>query len=278
MLRTTKYFLIYLYVILHFSIPLHAQFFDQNPVLLDKGDFRVTYSLLWKEDSLNRDFQRQEDMLLIIGPHFSQFVSKNFLLGYIDGRNMEKEGKLEQFFSLPADQRYRSRFLYNVYKDFEEKKIIYSGHIVPTRFKYEEEMGDIKWTLGTDTLLILGHLVNQAFANYGGREWVVWYSPDIPINDGPYKFSGLPGLILKAYDSKEDYIFEVVKIEKLTETMNIEMSVRDIVTTTRQNFLKAEENLKYDIVNRAKEAGALNETQQRAAKNFQRKNNPIELK
>ena len=278
MLRTTKYFLIYLYVILLFSIPLHAQFFDQNPVLLDKGDFRVTYSLLWKEDSLNRDFQRQEDMLLIIGPHFSQFVSKNFLLGYINGRNMEKEGKLEQFFSLPADQRYRSRFSYNVYKDFEEKKIIYSGHIVPTRFKYEEEMGDIKWTLGTDTLLILGHLVNQAFANYGGREWVVWYSPDIPINDGPYKFSGLPGLILKAYDSKEDYIFEAVKIEKLTETMNIEMSVRDIVTTTRQNFLKAEENLKYDIVNRAKEAGALNETQQRAAKNFQRKNNPIELK
>ena len=278
MLRTTKYFLIYLYVILLFSIPLHAQFFDQNPVLLDKGDFRVTYSLLWKEDSLNRDFQRQEDMLLIIGSHFSQFVSKNFLLGYINGRNMEKEGKLEQFFSLPADQRYRSRFSYNVYKDFEEKKIIYSGHIVPTRFKYEEEMGDIKWTLGTDTLLILGHIVNQAFTNYGGREWVVWYSPDIPINDGPYKFSGLPGLILKAYDSKEDYIFEAVKIEKLTETMNIEMSVRDIVTTTRQNFLKAEENLKYDIVNRAKEAGALNETQQRAAKNFQRKNNPIELK
>jgi GLPGLI family protein len=216
-------------------------------------------------------------MFLIIGPNFSQFVSKNYILGYLQGRSMEKEGQLDQFFSLPHDQRYHARFLYNVFKDYKNSKIIYVGHVVPTRFKYEEDMSDIKWNLCADTSRVLGYIANQAITSYGGREWIVWYAPDIPINDGPYKFSGLPGLILKAYDLKEDYIFEAVKIERLKEPMDIEMMVRDIVTTTRQNFLKAEENLKHEIVNRVKEAGAGKNIEQRAATNMLKRNNPIEL-
>lgn len=36
----------------------------------------------------------------------------------------------------------------------------------------------------------------------------------IPIKAGPWKFGGLPGLILKAYETKYLYAFEAVGIEK----------------------------------------------------------------
>ncbi len=276
MQRTNICLLIFLHFILHFANPLHAQFYDQNPVVLDTADLLVTYSMLWKEDTLNRDFQKQEDMLLLIGSNFSQFVSKNSFMTNLEGRKMEKEGRLQEFFS-EVKPGHISRFIFRIYKDYENNKIIYWGHIVPTRFKYEEEMSEIKWNLGSDTARVMGYLVNQAFTSYGGREWVVWYALGLPINDGPYKFSGLPGLILKAYDLKKDYIFEAVSIEKLMEPADIEMSERDAVTTTRRNFLKAEDNLRYDIINRAKEAGAGNELEQRMARSMQKRNNPIEL-
>lgn len=278
MLRTNFNIIIILLLVLHCANPLHAQFFDQNPVILDKGDFLTTYSLLWKEDSLNRDFQRQEDMFLLIGSNYSQFVSKNYLLGSLQGRRMEKEGKLDEFLNLPSDQKLRARFVYSIYKDNKCSKLTYLGHVMPIRFKYEEDMREIKWTLGADTGRVMGYFVNQAFTDYGGRKWVAWYSTEIPFNDGPYKFGGLPGLILKIYDLKEDYIFEAVKIERLKEPMDIELSERDVVSTTRQNFLKAEDNLRYDIINRIKESGTSNDIQQRAAKNMLLKNNPIELK
>lgn len=33
-----------------------------------------------------------------------------------------------------------------------------------------------------------------------------WYAPEIALNKGPWKFNGLPGLILKVEDSKGDYM------------------------------------------------------------------------
>lgn len=277
MLRTNIFLSFFLHVFLHFVNPLHAQFFDQNPVVLEKGSYLVTYSLLWKEDTLNRDFQKQEDMYLLIGSKFSQFISKNYLTSELEGRRMEKEGKLQLFLSNP-NSGHITRFVYQIYKDFENDKITYFGHVVPTRFKYEENISDIIWKLGADTSRVLGYTVYQAFTNYGGRKWIVWYATEIPINDGPYKFSGLPGLILKAYDSKKDYIFEAVKTEKLKDKMDIEMSTKNSVSTTRYDFLKAENNLRYDIINRLKESGAGTDVQQSFAKSMLRQNNPIELK
>jgi len=263
-------------LILSCTNSVNAQFFDQNPKVLDTANLLVTYSLLWREDTLNPDFQRQEDMYLLIGSNTSQFVSKNYLLGSLLGRKMEKEGKLDEFLHLPSDQKYRARFLYSIYKSRKNGTMIYNGYIMPTHFEYEENLNIFKWDLGSDTIRILGFSVNQAFTNYGGRKWVVWYTTEIPINDGPYKFCGLPGLILKASDTKDDYIFEAVSIERLKEPMAIELSERDLVHTSREQYLKSEQNLIYDIVNRAKEAGALSEIQQKAAQNMQRKNNPIE--
>ena len=48
----------------------------------------------------------------------------------------------------------------------------------------------------------------EATANYRGRTWTAWFAPEIPVQDGPWKLCGLPGLILEAHDANSDYIFE----------------------------------------------------------------------
>ena len=51
-------------------------------------------------------------------------------------------------------------------------------------------------------------------ATLRGRKWTVWYTVDIPAQDGPGKLYGLPGLILRAADEDRNFIFEAVAVEK----------------------------------------------------------------
>ncbi|MDQ1095070.1 MULTISPECIES: GLPGLI family protein [Chryseobacterium] len=71
------------------------------------------------------------------------------------------------------------------------------------------------WKLIDDkTSIILGYKAYMASTEFGGRKWIAWYTKEIPISDGPYKFYGLPGLILKITDSDGAYTFEIKGIHK----------------------------------------------------------------
>ncbi|UKB82372.1 GLPGLI family protein [Chryseobacterium sp. MEBOG06] len=67
------------------------------------------------------------------------------------------------------------------------------------------------WKLVDETKIINTISCKKAEATFKGRNWIAWYSPEIPLPYGPYKFSGLPGLIIKISDDKGDYSFELVK-------------------------------------------------------------------
>ena len=69
-----------------------------------------------------------------------------------------------------------------------------------------------QWRMGTETQTILGHLCYKATCHWRGRDFIAWFAPDIPVKAGPWKFGGLPGLILKLQDTAGVYRFEAVQI------------------------------------------------------------------
>lgn len=83
-------------------------------------------------------------------------------------------------------------------------------------FEYGEKMmSSESWTIKEDTATIVGLMSSKAECFYGGRAWVAWFSPEIPISEGPYKFSGLPGLIVKLESLDGDYQFILSGISRL---------------------------------------------------------------
>ncbi len=60
----------------------------------------------------------------------------------------------------------------------------------------------------------------KASVDYGGRKWTAWFSTEISLQEGPYIFSGLPGLIVKIYDEHLDYDFSLMQVKHLK---NIEL-------------------------------------------------------
>ena len=81
------------------------------------------------------------------------------------------------------------------------------------RYFYTEPLGEMGWRISDSTLNILDYECIMAETDYHGRKWKVWFSPEIPISDGPWKLHGLPGLILKANDNDGQYEFTATGIE-----------------------------------------------------------------
>lgn len=79
---------------------------------------------------------------------------------------------------------------------------------------YVEPIPAQEWQIGEDMQEIVGYRCQKATCDFRGRSYTAWFTVDIPISQGPWKFGGLPGLILKVYDDKQEYIFECVGIEQ----------------------------------------------------------------
>ncbi|MDR0836600.1 MAG: GLPGLI family protein, partial [Tannerella sp.] len=78
----------------------------------------------------------------------------------------------------------------------------------------KEDLGSQKWELQKDTLTVCGYLCKKAQTFFRGRHYVAWYAPEIPFSEGPWKFNGLSGLILKINDTKNQVAFECSAIVK----------------------------------------------------------------
>ena len=104
-----------------------------------------------------------------------------------------------------------SYFLYFIFKNYPQTGQLTVDYPNMELFQYQETMGQ-NWELVEGDTIILNHPCQKAICNYHGRTWIAFYATDIPISDGPWKLCGLPGLILRAYDHSDSFIFNCVGI------------------------------------------------------------------
>jgi len=81
-------------------------------------------------------------------------------------------------------------------------------------YRYSEPWPSMKWQLEDERKTICGYQCQKATCHWRGRDFVAWFTTRIPIKSGPWKFGGLPGLIMKVYDSRRVYTWEAVSVEK----------------------------------------------------------------
>lgn len=101
-----------------------------------------------------------------------------------------------------------------VTKSFTNKEIMTYDVASGTRFKWAEPLKRINWEITDSARNILGYECFMATTKYHGRKWIAWFAPEIPLNDGPWKMHGLPGLILEAICEGEQYRFSATGIQQ----------------------------------------------------------------
>jgi GLPGLI family protein len=126
----------------------------------------------------------------------------------------------------------------NIFKDYPQGKITSTNLFGGSSYLYEEASVNIDWKLESGNMTIAGYKCKKASTTLFGRKYTAWYTPDIPISNGPWKFSGLPGLILKVEDSKKEVSFECIAIDKPHWKDPIYMNESDYMKTNKKTFLK----------------------------------------
>ncbi|MGG5210879.1 GLPGLI family protein [Chryseobacterium sp. MIQD13] len=72
----------------------------------------------------------------------------------------------------------------------------------------------LNWKITSEQKMIGKYKSQKAETNYGGRNWIAWFTTELPFSDGPYVFNGLPGLIVSVQDSNNEYSFNLIEVKK----------------------------------------------------------------
>jgi GLPGLI family protein len=249
--------------------------------LTDKFNYKATYQLTWQIDSTDAESVQSEKMVLFIGDGISRFSSLNLLkadsLSAERKKNFKKTGR---FMSPP-----QTEFEYKLFKNLNIGKLYFFERVAKDRFKYTEELPLQEWEIHSETKEISGYTVQKATTNYAGRDYVAWFTAEIPISDGPYKFSGLPGLIIEIADTQNYYHFKITGFRELDTNASSTIEEDRYTTVSKVDFLSAQENYSRDPLGALSKAGITigwSEEREKEAKkelkeNFKSRNNPIEL-
>ncbi|MBO9692704.1 GLPGLI family protein [Chryseobacterium sp.] len=202
---------------------------------------RFVYETLVNPDSINLVSMKSERTFLDIKEGHSLFISENklkrdSLFTSIRSEAKETQKKEERDFSKMEGRKHfePTFFEYFITKVIPEQKVYYYEKAAGKQIYYEEDR-PIKWEVTNAVEKQNGYSAQKAVTEFGGRVWTAWFTKEIPLSDGPYKFSGLPGLIVKLEDDKGDYKFDLVKKMMIKNAFEEEIDP-DAKQSTRINF------------------------------------------
>lgn len=196
-----------------------------------KSSYNIYYKVNFSDNSLSLEDRREAVCMLQLGDHVSKFFDYNQIRK--DSLN-EKFSKQDMIGSKEMGELLKIRVLWN--------NVIFKNNdsiTVQDRFRkvyqYKESQPKLNWILEKGDKNILGYKCKKATVKYRGRDYVAWYTNDIPVSNGPYMFNGLPGLIMEIEDSDKKYHFVAIAIDK--KPMEIYLrNEKSIFKTTREKF------------------------------------------
>lgn len=223
---------------------------------IDSSNVRIWYSL--NALDINKSDTYDDLQCLEIGDTISRYHSyfiykSDSLYTKWKNENPNPTGAPSPSFGREGKQKNRwSEYYFSDYiKNHSSRQL--SVHTFTPRniapLKYNENLPVQDWILYDDTLTIAGQLCQKAVCRFRGRDFTAWFAPEIPISDGPWKFGGLPGLILKVYDSDNLYVFECCKIEVHKQACPILIYSTKYSETNRLKYSIAMKKINEDYFN-----------------------------
>ena len=228
-------------IIILFVSPVWVMF-AQNDVMLSRC--APLYECIYKY-TINGEVQETYSTVLQIGKDFTRFYDYTAYavdsLSFVPGAPEEEKTRLVEI--------CRTSMFYfdsEIWQNLPAEAMTVVMEVSPNRMAYQEDLGSMTWNLEEGNKVISGYTCNKATTTYGGRDWTVWYAPEIPSTAGPWKFNGLPGLILAAGDSESLHEFEAIAFRKGTTPVVLAKDAT-VFQSTRKNALKAKLVAEKDI-------------------------------
>ncbi|WP_312195129.1 GLPGLI family protein [Epilithonimonas vandammei] len=205
---------------------------------------RFIYEYKFISDSTNVDDVKTEMMFLDTTKDGSKYYSYTvFNSDSIMKVDLEKQLAATGSINVKSDMR-KGDVRYSVTKTYPDYKINLHRRLGMDAYNISDDR-KINWKILSEKEKIGEWNAQKAEADFAGRKWIAWFSTEIPIQDGPYKFRGLPGLIVKIEDKTGSHKMELKGIKNITGNVDINVfEVKEIAVNSKQfqKVLKEYEN------------------------------------
>jgi GLPGLI family protein len=195
---------------------------------------RFVYQASIKTDSTDANSVKTEIANLDVSPTKSIFYSDNLLKrDSIISRAIQTKNFN---FDRSTFQNLQSNLDFTIEKNYTDQSLLFKSRIGRDQYSYTETP-QFNWKILPETVKIGDYKTQKAQMKYGGRIWNAWFTTDIPVQDGPYKFDGLPGLIVKIEDTNGNYSFDLMQSKKIDAPA--EFTTRgNVVKISKKDFVK----------------------------------------
>lgn len=170
--------------------------YSPNKDSLEKKNKEMTILDITKEKSIYRDFLA---------------VSQDSILK-VEVEAMQKAGTFKDL----SKSIKQPKFSHIVTKTYPAMEVSYADYILQDKVSYKDNT-PLDWKILGDKAKIGEYNTQKATTTFGGRNWIAWFTTDVPFQDGPYKFRGLPGLIVKVEDDAKNYSWELKGNKKIAD-------------------------------------------------------------
>ncbi|ROI14461.1 GLPGLI family protein [Epilithonimonas hominis] len=195
---------------------------------------RFIYEYKFISDSTNVDDVKTEMMFLDTTKDGSKYYSYTvFNSDSIMKVDLEKQLAATGSINVKSDMR-KGNVRYSVTKTYPDYKINLHRRLGMDSYNISDDR-KINWKISSEKEKIGEWNVQKAEADFAGRHWIAWFSTEIPIQDGPYKFRGLPGLIIKIEDKTGSHKMELKGIKNIVGDVDVNVwEAKEIVVNSRQ--------------------------------------------
>lgn len=190
---------------------------------------RFFFELTYKP---NKDSAKLEKEMMVLDIDQNKSLYQSYEKIQIDSITgiMIKEASKTGFPDLKKIGNRRTRFTHQISKSYPIREVVYKDRISMDHYSFRENP-KLDWKISDEKQKIGTYNAQKATADFGGRKWIAWFTTEIPFQDGPYKFYGLPGLIVKVGDEAGNYSWEL-KGNKKTDHIAEVSSVEELMNQT----------------------------------------------
>ncbi len=249
--------------------------------ILEQAQYVVAYDYKFVRNAKYPNAKRSGLTILQIGQRYNRFCDY-YSLRFDSLYDVAALGKFSFAESAPQLLAVlkKVQFTENIVIDKESNKetIQRTAGLATTKYEYQEVCPQLQWQLLEGDTTIAGYPCKKAATQLFGRQYVAWYAPSLDLPYGPYKFGGLPGLVLQVADTQQHFLFTISGLQKVTGYTPIYLwANKAIVKSNRQKVRQIYKNYCADPAAALNSMEGVEISQETKARINAKPYNPIEL-
>jgi len=100
---------------------------------------------------------------------------------------------------------------FHAFQNYNQRTMTYKEPINKGTY-IKDSLNLFDWTITKNVKTILDYAAQEAKAHYRGREYTAYFTTELPFKAAPWKFHGLPGVILEVHSEDGEIVIEPYSI------------------------------------------------------------------